>query len=120
MRVVWQRSEPPLPAVAVAARGPLGAALKSKVMDRDQVAVTSFVDWSVLEGPDLPWVDGSIYLGELPDARDVLVPVHHRPGLHPDLVRKAALSVLSGQRAERIAVIPHGDQVVVLPLGARV
>ena len=117
MRVPWQPAEPPLPAVALAASGAMKATLLGKAADDDRFTTTTFADWAVVEGPDLPWVDGATYLCQLPGAADVLVPVHQRPGLDPDLVRRAVRSVLSGLRAERTAVIPHPEGVIVLPLG---
>jgi hypothetical protein len=118
VKVAWRLAEPPLPAVAVAASGSVANVL-SEAADRETMTVTALSDWSVVEGPELPWVDGAIYLGELPGAPDVLVPVHRLPGVDPDLLRRAARSVLSGQRAKRTAVIPHSDGVAVLALGTR-
>ena len=117
MKVLWRRAESPLPAVAVVAPGDAGAILLGKATYDDELTATAFADWAVVEGPDLPWVDGALYLGKLPGAADVLVPVHQHPELDPDLVRRAARSVLSGRRAERIALIPQSEGVVVLPLG---
>ena len=116
MKVPWQPAEPPLPAVALAASGGMKATLLGKTADNDSFATTTFADWAVVEGPDLPWVDGATYLGQLPGAADVLVPVHQRPELDPDLVSRVVRSVLSGLRAERTALIPHPDGVIVLPL----
>lgn len=114
MRIAWAPAEPPLPATAVAVQVPAAARLEAKIDRNPQWRVTRFDSWTVVRGAELPWVDGAIYLGELPGATRVLVPVHHRPLVHPDLVHRAAATFRG--TAQSIALLPGSDGVAVLPL----
>jgi hypothetical protein len=117
MRVAWRQADTPLPAAAVAASGPLAARLAAKSSTRGDLHLTRFAEWIVVEGEDLPWVDGVTYLGVLPGTSDVLVPVHRVPALHAELVRRAARAVLADEGTDRVCLVPHGERVVLLPLG---
>jgi hypothetical protein len=119
VKIEWRTAQPPLPPVAVVAGGQLAEILTAKVSGREDIALTRFADWSVVEGPDLPWVDGAVYLGAVPGAADVLVPVHRLPDVHADLARRAARAMLAGLRADRVGIVPVGDRVVVFPLGSK-
>jgi hypothetical protein len=116
VKIDWCPAEPPLLPVAVAAGEGMADVLAAKASGRDDLRLTRFAEWSVVEGPDLPWVDGAVYLGRLPGATDVLVPVHRLPNVHPELVHHAARSLLAGRQVDRVGVVPVGDRVVVLPL----
>ena len=112
--VGWTTVVPPLETAAVCARG----AVATRLADRagDNWTVLRYDDWTVVLGDDLPWVDGVVYLGALPDAPHVLVPVHRVPALTPDLVLGAVRRLARG--AKRVALVPDdaGDDVAVLVL----
>ena len=118
MKVRWETAEPPLPPVAAAGRGLVGARLADRATADPRWDLVRFSDWCVLVGDELPWADGVIYLGVLPGAGDVLVPVHRRPQLHPGLVTRAVMSLGGGARG-RVALIPDDDGVAVLRLERR-
>lgn len=115
MKVTWERFDPPLPAVAVAAHGTAAEVLDAKTHQATWT-VDRFVDWIVVGGEDLPWVDGAIYLGRLPGTARVLVPVHRQPRLHAELVERVAARFRGA--AHTAALIPDVDGVTVLPLKA--
>ncbi|MDQ1428338.1 MAG: hypothetical protein QOK39_1814 [Acidimicrobiaceae bacterium] len=132
MRIAWQPTEPPLRPVAVAGHGTVGDRLAARAGQEERWVLVRFAAWSVVVGDDLPWVDGATYLGQLPGAAEVLVPVHRGPRLHPDLVVKAVRSLRPGSARGQVAVIPDspdspdvpdspdspdGDRVAVLLLG---
>jgi hypothetical protein len=50
----------------------------------------------VVLGPDLPWVDGSIYLGSDPAAPAMLLPTTRAPSVPVDLLAGALAAHLSG------------------------
>ena len=118
MNVGWEPAEPPLPPVAVAGRGAVGERLAERATVAASWDLVRFSEWCVLVGDELPWIDGVIYLGILPGARNVLVPVHRRPQLHPELVMKAVTSIVGGPSG-RVALIPDDDGVSVLRVGGR-
>ena len=118
MKVRWETAEPPLSPVAVAGRGAVGERLVERATVTPRWDVVRFSEWCVLIGDELPWIDGVIYLGVLPGTSNVLVPVHRRPQLHPDLVMRAVTSIVGGPSG-RVAVIPDDDTVSVLRLGSR-
>ena len=114
MNIHWVPSDPPLPAVAVAASGAAAKDLEAKAGRDPAWTVTRVDGWIVVAGDQLPWADGAIYLGRLPGTAQVLVPVHRRPWLHPELVERATSAVLGTQRWA--ALIPGTDGVTVVPL----
>jgi hypothetical protein len=118
MKIGWETAEPPLSPVAVAGHGTVGTQLAERAKASPHWESIRFSDWCVVIGDELPWIDGVIYLGLLPGTTDVLIPVHHRPQLHPDLVARAGASI-AGDTRGRIALIPVGDGVSVLRLGSR-
>lgn len=114
MNVGWEPLDPPLPPVAVAARGAAAEVLAQRAERDPAWKVTRFDDWVVVAGDKLPWADGAIYLARLPGAAHVLVPVHRRPDLHPELVERATQTYRGSARVA--ALIPGVDGVTVLPL----
>jgi len=114
MNVDWEPSEPPWPAIAVAACGTAAEALALRAERDPSWTVTRFADWIVVAGEELPWADGAVYLARLPGTAHVLVPVHRRPQLHPELVERATRAYRGSARAA--ALIPGAGGVTVLPL----
>ena len=118
MKIRWETAAPPLSPVAVAGRGSVGAQLAERAEASPHWESIRFSEWCVVIGDELPWIDGVIYLGLLPGTTDVLIPVHRRPQLHPDLVARAAMAI-AGDTRGRVALIPVDDGVSVLALGSR-
>lgn len=114
MKVQWATAEPPLPVVAVAARSGAAHRLQAKADRKTDWVITRFDEWIVVVGDDLPWVEDAVYLGHLHGATHVLVPVHRRPQLHPELVDRVTAAFRGTARLA--ALIPSGDGVTVLPL----
>jgi hypothetical protein len=125
MKIDWQPAEPPFGAVAVAGQGVVGERLAARAGHEPPWTIVRFADWTVVVGDELPWVDGVTYLGVLPGTSAVLVPVHRRPCLHPELVVKAVRLVCADAGAGgalRVALIPESPndgagRVAVLLLG---
>lgn len=114
MKIDWEASDPPLPAIAVAARARAAEVLAIKADRNPAWTVVRFDEWTVVTGDELPWADGATYLAHLPGTAHVLVPVHRRPRLHPELVERAVAPFRGSARAA--ALIPGADGVTVLPL----
>lgn len=111
----WVAAAPPLRPVAACGRGPVAVRLAERA-EAGPWTTARYDDWTVVLGDELPWVDGVVYLGALPDAPGVLVPVHRVPALSPDLVR-SAVRRLAGS-AKQVALVPDetGGDVAVLVL----
>lgn len=103
VRLTWSRQLPALPAVAGAARSRAGRTLADKAARREGVLVDQIGEWTVVRGDDLPWTDGVVYLGVMPEAPRVLVPVHRRPSV-PGEVLAAAIRQRVG--IGTVAVLP--------------
>ena len=64
--IVWSRREPPLAAAAVVATGNALSSLRTATirgLERQELRAVGGDDWLVVLGSELPWADGSIYLG---------------------------------------------------------
>lgn len=116
MKITWSVVDEPLPATAVAGHDLVADRLAERVRGNPHWAVTRLDRWTVVHGDRLPWVEGVVYLGELPGAADILVPVHRRPDLHPDLVRQLARELIPAGQPARVALVPDDGGVAVLPL----
>lgn len=120
MKVSWAPVEPPLDAVAAAAPGPAGDRLAARAEAHLSCRLVRFAGWTVALGDDLPWTDGVTYLGRLPGAGRVLVPVHRRPDVHPELVARLVPRLGDGVAGD-LAFLPDrtGEHVAVLRLPAQ-
>jgi len=111
--VRWTPREAPLAPVAVAAVGDRARALARRLLrddlplplDRLRGAATGDALVVLGAAPDLPWVDGAVYLGKDVKAGSLLVPTNMAPSVPIDALERA----LSGRFAD---VAPP---VVVLP-----
>lgn len=120
MTIRWIAATPPIPAVAVAGAGAVGGRLRHGAARRGAAAhVRTAGPWTLALGTpdDLPWADGAIYLGRLPGADSVLVPVHRTPAVAPDLLARRLRELCLPARGP-FAVLPDptGTAVVVVPL----
>lgn len=77
----WQPRAAPRAVTALAAAGPVAAALRLRLLALPDEALSELrgvasADWIVLLGaaPKLPWIDGLIYLGRCPEAPTLLLP----------------------------------------------
>jgi hypothetical protein len=96
--IAWTPREPPLTAVAVAARGAAASCLARKLIAaaEDRLAGLSGVAAKGLilifgASDALPWVDGALYLGRDPRAPSLLLPATRAPTIHPELLESAVL-----------------------------
>lgn len=116
-RIAWTTPALPLPAVAVAGRDEVGEALARRCAGRDEVTIHCSDRWTVVvaEPEELPWIDGVVYLGELPGVTRLLVPVHTVPTIPPDVLQ-AAVRRATGGAGGKAALLPLADagDIVVL------
>ena len=112
----WLPREPPLPPTAVLARGAAARALVERLValedeKRQSLSGVAGPELVVIAGPDLPWVDGAVWLGTDPRAPALRLPTTREPSVHPALVERAVLAKVSST-----PVVVLSDLLV--PLGA--
>jgi len=100
----WRRRTSPLAASAVVALGPVVSRLAEHLLRRPGDALARLhgvaaPDLLVLLGdlPDLPWVDGVVYLGRDPHAPALLLPTTLEPRIHPALLERTLQRSLASQ-----------------------
>ena len=128
IRIHWTQRETVLAPVAVAAVGDRARALARRVlrddfacpMERLRGAATDEALVLLGEAPDLPWVDGAVYLGKDGQAGSLLVPTAMVPSVPIDALERSLLGRFAGI-APPIVVLPvHGlvfSAAPALPLG---
>ncbi len=112
----WAQRETALPPVAVAAVGDRARALARRLLrddlplplERLRGAATGDALIILGDAPDLPWVDGAIYLGKDAQAGSLLVPTNMAPSVPIDALERS----LAGRFADvnpPVVVLPaHG------------
>jgi hypothetical protein len=106
----------PLRPVAAVAAGSASRALARRLLARTdgELAALRGVagrELILVQGDDLPWVDGVIYLGVDPDAPSLLVPTTHAFDAPPALVERALTTRFHGAKPP-LAVV---DERLVVP-----
>lgn len=121
----WRSRDSPLEPSAVVATGPVAARLAEHLLRRtdDPLARLRGVGAPallVLLGalPDLPWVDGVVYLGRDPQAPSLLLPTTLEPRTHSALLERALLKSPATRAAAPLAVLLEPPQLISLA-GAR-
>jgi hypothetical protein len=111
--VHWTQRETALAPVAVAAAGDRARVLASRLLRRDpplpldrlRGAATGDALVVLGEAPDLPWVDGAIYLGKDAKAGSLLVPTNMAPSVPIDALERALAGRFAGV-APPLVVLP--------------
>ena len=104
----WRLRPRPLPAVAALARGEAVARLGRRLLAdpharRFEAVAAAGVLW--IRGPELPWVEGLVYLACDPVAPLVLLPTQHEPEFPLDLLERAIKQL--GERMPCV-LLPEG------------
>jgi MoxR-vWA-beta-propeller ternary system protein len=95
MRVAWRRASQSLDPVVVAGRAMVGETLAFRAQrllsSGDAVTLSRLGEWTVVQADrgTLPWADGCVFLGQLPGATGVFVPVHFVPDVPADILAAA-------------------------------
>jgi hypothetical protein len=118
--VRWRARATPLEPVAVAARGPVAAALARRLLARDDDALGRLRGVAgpgllILLGPhdQLPWIDGVCYLGRAADAPSLFLPTAIEPDVPEALLERALVARFA--RLVPLAVLT--DPPMVAPVG---
>jgi hypothetical protein len=92
----WLESSPALEPQAAVAWGDVALRLRRRLGEMGQerqgrVSATANRDVLVMTGPmnDLPWVEGIAYAAPSPEAPQLWLPIHRRPGIPCDLLARA-------------------------------
>lgn len=120
--MLWLPREIPLSPLAVVATGDAAQNLARRLLkfDDSQLQKWRGVSWDVgiaLEGDDLPWADGALYLGRDADAPLLLLPAHLRPDAPLGLFQRAFLRGLKRELAPPIALWPSEKTAIALANG---
>lgn len=96
----WRPREPPLPAEAAAAEGDAARAMATRLLARAPDALARLRGVAagrvlVVLGPaeDLPWVEGTRYLGRDPLAPSLWLPTTHAPAVSVALLERAFVTL---------------------------
>jgi hypothetical protein len=118
--ITWQTRGLPLTPQAVAAQGTAMRLLAERLLARNdaELALLSGVagpQLLIVLGPEalLPWVDGAFYLGQDPDAPNLLLPTTLVPSVPLPLLERA-LQRQVPHLAPPLAVLPESCQLVSL------
>ncbi len=92
----WTQRDDPLVPLGVAAVGDRARAIARRLLREDfaghmeKLRAVGTTDALLLLGrmPDLPWVDGAVYLGKDPDAGSLLIPANMVPSVPIDAVER--------------------------------
>lgn len=104
MSWVWTPRSEPLEPVGMTAQGEVARRLARRLRGRAQeLAGVRAGDRLVILGPDLPWVDGVVYLGRQQPFHPVLTPTN----LQPDWPLDWIAEVLKRKSAPPWAVLPE-------------
>ena len=116
----WIRRTVPLAPAAVLAEGPAAAAMARRLLQRTDEELSRLRGVSapgliLLEGDDLPWVDGVTWLGRDEAAAGLLVPTLLEPPFSIALLQRS-LASKPGAAGGPLAVLP-GASPRLIPLG---
>lgn len=117
--VTWSDREPPLIACAVAAWGEVAQRLANHLLELDHTAMgrlsgVAGTNSIVLLGDEtnLPWVDGSLYLGRDPLAPALLLPTRIEPTVPAANLLERALLKRFSRSSPPLAILPDTLTVI--------
>jgi len=106
--LTWCPRPAPLAIQGVAAAGAAGRRLGRTLLARGTCAAFYGLvagDLLVLLGPEPPWVDGAVFVGQDPEAPGLYLPTWLMPAVHPALVQRAVHQQLGLDGV--VLLLPH-------------